>query len=157
MVYTLLFFSSKCSLFHNSNIFGSCVIHILYTGCAKILKNNSDAKRLNSTLPVSSHQCCMHFHSPPTNTTYAYQLRVSLNNTLPSSLFPRTVLRLAQLIFSQLVHKCLTFCNTCQFITVYTTPCKYHLSWVRLLQSEFTDPTFRISFNIVFTSTPCSS
>jgi len=29
-------FSSKCSLFHNSNIFGSCFIHILYTGCAKI-------------------------------------------------------------------------------------------------------------------------
>ena len=35
--YTLsIFFSSKCSLFHNSNVFGSCIIHILYTGCAKI-------------------------------------------------------------------------------------------------------------------------
>jgi len=33
-----LFFSSKCSLFHNSNIFGSCFIHILYTGCVKIKK-----------------------------------------------------------------------------------------------------------------------
>ena len=41
------FFSSKCSLFHNSNIFGSCIIHILYTGCAKIKKNNSGAKRLS--------------------------------------------------------------------------------------------------------------
>jgi len=30
------FFSSKGSLFHNSNVFGSCIIHILYTGCAKI-------------------------------------------------------------------------------------------------------------------------
>ena len=29
-------FSSKCNLFHNSNVFGSCIIHILYTGCAKI-------------------------------------------------------------------------------------------------------------------------
>ena len=40
MVYTLRFFSlsSKCSLFHNSNVFGSCIIHILYTGCAKIKK-----------------------------------------------------------------------------------------------------------------------
>ena len=38
MVYTLRFFSSKCSLFHNSNEFGSCIIHILYTGCAKIKK-----------------------------------------------------------------------------------------------------------------------
>ena len=46
MVYILRFFSSsKCSLFHNSNVFGSCIIHILYTGCAKI-KNNSGAKRL---------------------------------------------------------------------------------------------------------------
>ena len=47
MVYTLrFFFSSKCSLFHNSNVFGSYIIHILYTGCAKIKKNNSGAKRL---------------------------------------------------------------------------------------------------------------
>ena len=38
MVYTLRFFFSKCRLFHNSNIFGSCIIHILYTGCAKIKK-----------------------------------------------------------------------------------------------------------------------
>jgi len=30
-----VFFSSKWSLFHNSNIFGSCIIHTLYTECAK--------------------------------------------------------------------------------------------------------------------------
>ena len=30
------FFASKCILFHKSNIFGSCFIHILYTECAKI-------------------------------------------------------------------------------------------------------------------------
>ena len=29
------FFPSKCSLFHNSNVFGSCIVYILYTGCAK--------------------------------------------------------------------------------------------------------------------------
>jgi len=40
------FFSSKCSLFLNPNIFDSCIIHILYTGCAKLKKNNSGAKRL---------------------------------------------------------------------------------------------------------------
>ena len=52
MVYTLLyFFSSKCSLFHNSNIFGSCNIHILCTGCAKIKKNNSGAERLTAVHP----------------------------------------------------------------------------------------------------------
>ena len=47
MLYTLRFFSSKCSLFHNADLFGSCIIHILYTECAKIKKkNNSGAKRL---------------------------------------------------------------------------------------------------------------
>jgi hypothetical protein len=41
------FSSSKYNLFHNSNVFGSCNIHILYTGCAKIKKkNNSGTKRL---------------------------------------------------------------------------------------------------------------
>jgi hypothetical protein len=38
------FFSSKYSLVHNSNVFVSCNIHILYTGVLK-LKNNSGAKR----------------------------------------------------------------------------------------------------------------
>ena len=38
MVYTLRFISSKCCLFHNSKVFGSCIIHILYTVCAKIKK-----------------------------------------------------------------------------------------------------------------------
>ena len=33
-----VFFSSKCRLFHNATFFGSCIIHILYTGCAKIKK-----------------------------------------------------------------------------------------------------------------------
>jgi hypothetical protein len=30
------FFSSKCRLFHNATRFGSCIIHILHTVCAKI-------------------------------------------------------------------------------------------------------------------------
>ena len=38
MVYTLRFFSSKFILFHNSNVFGSCIIHILYTGVLKFKK-----------------------------------------------------------------------------------------------------------------------
>ena len=34
--YTVRFsFSSKYSLFHNCNVFVSCLIHILYTDCAK--------------------------------------------------------------------------------------------------------------------------
>ena len=47
MAYTLRFFSSKCSLFHNSNLFGSCFIHMVYTVFAKIKKkNNSGAKKV---------------------------------------------------------------------------------------------------------------
>jgi len=38
MVYILRFFSSKYSLFHNSNVFGSCIIHIVYTGVLKLKK-----------------------------------------------------------------------------------------------------------------------
>ena len=37
-LYSPFFFCSKCSLFHNANLFGSCIIHILYTECAKIKK-----------------------------------------------------------------------------------------------------------------------
>jgi len=36
--YSPFFFSSKCSLFHNANFFGSCIIHILYTGVLKCKK-----------------------------------------------------------------------------------------------------------------------
>jgi hypothetical protein len=31
-----VFLSSKCRLFHNATLFGSCIIHILNTGCAQI-------------------------------------------------------------------------------------------------------------------------
>ena len=51
MHYTLRFFlSSKCILFHNTNLFGSCIIHILYTGCAEIKKKYSGAKGLNAII-----------------------------------------------------------------------------------------------------------
>ena len=59
MLYTLrFFFSSKCSLFHNANLFGSCIIHILYTECAKITRNNnSGAKELKCTLVQALRLC----------------------------------------------------------------------------------------------------
>ena len=40
MLHILRFFLSlfKCRLFHKAIFFGSCNIHILNTGCAKILK-----------------------------------------------------------------------------------------------------------------------
>jgi hypothetical protein len=36
MLHTLLFFSSKCRLFHNAIFFCACIIRVLHTGCAKI-------------------------------------------------------------------------------------------------------------------------
>ena len=36
MVYTLRFFFLFKMQFHNFKVFGSCIIHILSTGCAKI-------------------------------------------------------------------------------------------------------------------------
>jgi len=36
MMHNLRFFSLKCRLFHNATLFGSGIIRILPTGCAKI-------------------------------------------------------------------------------------------------------------------------
>jgi len=63
-IYYPVFFSSKCSLFHNSNVFGSCIIHILYTKCAKIKKNNSGVKRLRNT-GVGEHITIAAADNPP--------------------------------------------------------------------------------------------
>ena len=38
MAYNLHFSLQNAVSFHNSNVFGSCIIQILYTGCAKIKK-----------------------------------------------------------------------------------------------------------------------
>ena len=57
MVYTLRFFSSKCSLFHNSNVFGSSVIYILYTGVLKLKKNNTGAKRSDECTSHETTAC----------------------------------------------------------------------------------------------------
>ena len=38
VLYSPFFSSSKCSLFHNANLFGFSIIHILYTVCAEIKK-----------------------------------------------------------------------------------------------------------------------
>jgi len=74
MVHALLFLSSKCSLFHNSNVFGSCVNHILYTGCAKIKKNNSGAKRLKiQSVPRNKHP-------PPSSKYPAVNLCITIIN-----------------------------------------------------------------------------
>jgi hypothetical protein len=42
-------------LFHNANLLGSCIIHILYTGCAKIKKISPVFKGLNEQVTSSLH------------------------------------------------------------------------------------------------------
>jgi hypothetical protein len=44
MLHILHFFLFKMPLFHNATFFGSCIIHILYTGCAKKIKKISVPK-----------------------------------------------------------------------------------------------------------------
>jgi hypothetical protein len=56
-VRSLLLFSSKCCVFCNANFFGSCVIHILYTGRAKIKMSNSGNKRLIIISEMSRRSC----------------------------------------------------------------------------------------------------
>ena len=50
------FFSSKCSLFHNANLFGSCIIHILYTGCAEIKKKIIPRQRVKGVAQKGPEQ-----------------------------------------------------------------------------------------------------
>jgi len=71
MVYTLHFFSSECNLFHNSNLFGSCIIQILFIqGVLKLKKNNSGPKRLRRALSapyriMGAEQPCYSSRWPP--------------------------------------------------------------------------------------------
>ena len=80
VLYTPFFFSSKCSFFHNADLFGSCIIHILYTGCAKIKKNNSGAKGLNAIRTVRGLKSTYHpthaLGSKPFMTYRVFNLKV---------------------------------------------------------------------------------
>ena len=75
MVYILRFFS-KCSLFHNSNVFGSCIIQILYTGCAKVRKNylinplTPNDHCSGRTAPLTSKSCILYIYSTNISTEY---------------------------------------------------------------------------------------
>jgi len=50
MLHSLRFLSSKCALFYNATFFGSCIIHILYTECAKIKKKKFRRQRVNTNV-----------------------------------------------------------------------------------------------------------
>ena len=117
MVYTLFFFSSKCSLFHKCNVFGSCTIHILYTGVLKLKKNYSDTERFSNELEydidctmfrsVRLHGLdgkCSTRHgynlssSPPLRRGLWYHLTSNATGSLPSRLISPIRLHL-QLLF----------------------------------------------------------
>jgi len=80
MIYTPRFFSSKCSLFHNSNVFGPCIIHILYRGCAKIKKKLFRHQKVNPltpndpysgrTAPLTSKRYILYIYSTNIGTEY---------------------------------------------------------------------------------------
>ena len=74
MVYTLRFFSTKCSLFHNSNVLVSCIIHILYTGCAKIKKKFRRQK-------VNINKKHTHIRQDPLHEESVRRRELSLHNT----------------------------------------------------------------------------
>ena len=60
MLHTLRFLSSKCRLFHNATFFGSCIIHILHTGCAKNLNVKLRCQKVN--VLVETTYGCSNYH-----------------------------------------------------------------------------------------------
>jgi hypothetical protein len=50
VLHNLRSFLFKMPFIHNSTSFGTCIIHILNTGCAKILKKSSGAKGLKQSV-----------------------------------------------------------------------------------------------------------
>jgi len=101
-VYTLLFFPSKCSLFHNSNLFGSCIIHILFTWCAEIKKKNSGTKRLIRSRVVKQSGSSQPLVSPSPH------LHVKTNSLRQNSVFPNISGKEAETFIHLDIHDCHT-------------------------------------------------
>ena len=57
MVYTLRFSSSKCSLFHNSNVFGSCIIHVVYIYSTNIGTEYYKHGKYSPSFPLQNVVC----------------------------------------------------------------------------------------------------
>jgi len=70
-----VFSSSKSSLFHNSKVFGSCIIHILYTGCAKIKKKS----KLSGTSNFHEHD--FSYTAEPNRADMAHLAKRRVNRT----------------------------------------------------------------------------
>ena len=57
MVYNIRFFPSKCSLFHNSNVFGSWIIHILYIYSTNIGTEYFKHGKFSPCFPLQNAVC----------------------------------------------------------------------------------------------------
>jgi len=79
-LYSPFFLFSKCSLFHNSNVFGSCIIHILYTGCAKIKKKSFRRQKVKE-MPGSVASGAPPPHPPPHPTKQIESLKAPYGTT----------------------------------------------------------------------------
>ena len=79
------FFSSKCSLFHNSNVFGSCIIHIFYIYSTNIGTENFK-HGINS--PIFSLQNAVYFiiltYLVPVLFTFYIQVMLKLKEIIPA-------------------------------------------------------------------------
>jgi len=65
-IYANIFPSSKCNLFHNSNVIVSCIIHILYTGCT-LTPNDPYMGR---TASLTFKRCILYIYSTNIGTEY---------------------------------------------------------------------------------------
>ena len=69
MVILFVIFYSKFCLFHNSNVFGSCIIQILYTGCAKIKKKKFRRQKFNGRNPLVGIKPSLFFYNSTSSAT----------------------------------------------------------------------------------------
>jgi hypothetical protein len=86
MQHTLHFSSSKCRLFHNATFFGSCIIHILYTGVLKFkrkfrhqrVKDRRIQAHINATRNhTHNYETRIQTHKNATrNHTHSYETRI---------------------------------------------------------------------------------
>ena len=156
MLYTVrFFFSSKCSLFHNANLFGSCIIHILYTGCAKIKKNNSGDRGLKHLKTVN---WSIRSYRSTLNTVHLSSAS-ELQHTylLTYLLTPWCKVLLDKLTGLRLVKKFPVFYGTRRFITALTSVRHLSLSWASPIQSTYPHThLLEIHPNIIHTSKPRS-
>ena len=85
-LYSPFFFSlsSKCSLFHNANLFGSYIIHILYTGVVKLKKKNNNSGAKGLTPPHMRWRTKLHIESKagwaPEEVTTTWRRDIFLNH-----------------------------------------------------------------------------